>query len=446
MSEIRTRIEEDVMLISVATTLGRSMRRRAIASALTCATPLALVSSAGLAQAPPLKIGVILPLSGSFAPNGEDALTGLKIYFDSINNEVAGRKIQMIVEDEQGRPDVALTKARKLVENDKVQILTGFVSSAVALAVNDYAREKKIPFVISADGGANELTVPGPLANPYLVRTSQNGRTPSAAAAEYVFKQGWRKVAAITSDYAGGFDTIGGFAQAFCKLGGSITQEQYPPISTNDYSPYVTNIKRDVDAVVTFLPGSGGLKFAKQFVESGLKDKLPLMDIYGQVAYEPYLAQLGEASLGILSTLHYSPMIKTPINESFVKEYVARAKRLPSDNGPDGWVGAKAIAEAAKAVDGKVEDADKFIAAFKAVKFDSPKGPIALDKFGQVIQSMYVRKVEKVGNDYVNVPVQTFANVDQFWPITLEEFESYKNRYVDLKGSMTDCSKVLEKK
>jgi branched-chain amino acid transport system substrate-binding protein len=435
------------MLISVTTNLGRSMRRRAIASALTCAAPLALVSSASLAQqAPPLKIGVILPLSGNFTPAGEDALTGLRIYFDQINNEVAGRKIQLIVEDEQGRPDVALTKARKLVESDKVQILTGFVSSAVALAVNDYARDKKIPFVISADGGANELTTPGPLSNPYLVRTSQNGRTPSAAAAEFVFKQGWRKVAAITSDYAGGFDTIGGFAQAFCKLGGTITQEQYPPLSINDYGPYVTNIKRDVDAVVTFLPGANGLKFANQFIELGVKDKLPLMDIFGQIAYEPYLPQLGDSGVGIYSVLHYTPMIKTPENERFVKEYVARAKRLPSDNGPDSWVGAKAIAEAAKLVDGKVEDADKFIAAFKTLKFDSPKGPIAFDKFGQVIQSMYIRKVEKVGSDYVNTPVQVFNNVDQFWPFSLEEFESYKYRYVDLKGSMTDCKKVLEKK
>jgi branched-chain amino acid transport system substrate-binding protein len=434
------------MVSSVATIIGRSISRRAIAGTLACAVPLAMVSSVSFAQAPPLKIGVILPLSGNFTPAGEDALTGLKMYFDSINNEVAGRKIQLIVEDEQGRPDVALTKARKLVENDKVQILTGFVSSAVALAVNDYAREKKIPMVVSADGGANELTTPGPLANPYLVRTSQNGRTPSAAAAEYVFKQGWRKVAALTSDYAGGFDTIGGFAQAFCKLGGTIVQEQYPPLNTNDFGPYVTGIKRDADVVVTFLPGAGGLKFAKQFIELGLKDTMPLMDIFGQIAYEPYLPQLAEGGVGILSVLHYTPMIKTPLNEAFVKEYVSRAKRLPSDNGPDAWVGAKAIAEAAKAVDGKVEDTDKFLAAFRGLKFDSPKGPISFDKFGQVIHSMYIRKVEKVGNDYVNTPVQAINNVDQFWPFSLEEFESYKYRYADLKGSMTDCKKVLEKK
>jgi branched-chain amino acid transport system substrate-binding protein len=412
-----------------------------------CASALALLCGAVAAQTkPPIKIGLIVPTSGGFAPNGEEVVIGMKMYLESINYEVAGRKIELIIEDEQGRPDVGLTKAQKLVERDKVQMIAGIVNSAVALAINEYTREKKVPYIINGDAGANELTMPGPLANPYLVRYSQNGRTPSAATADFMFKKGFKKVAVMASDYAGGFDTIGGFASAFCKLGGTIAQEQYPPLSTNDYGPYITNIDRNVDAVVTFLAGGGGLRFAKQYVELGLKGKLPLMDIYGQVVYEPNLPQLGESSMGIFSTLHYSPMIKSPANEAFVKEFVARAKHVPSDNGPDGWVGAKAIVEAAKAIDGNVEDTAKFIDALKAVKFDSAKGPISLDKFGQVIQSIYVREVQKVDGVYANVPVATYANVDQFWPMTVDEFESYKYRYVDLKGSLTNCAKVLEKK
>ncbi len=415
-----------------------------IAAAL--AAPLALAAADARAQQPPIKIGVIVPTSGTFTANGEDALAGMRMYFDEIGNEIAGRKIQLIVEDDQGKPDVGLTKARKLVESDKVQMLAGFVSSAVTLAVSEYARDKKIPMIINADGGANELTIPGPLFNPTLVRFSQNGRTPSAAAAAFIYKQGWRKVATITSDFAGGFDTIGGFAQAFCKLGGTITQEQYPPLTTNDYGPYITNLDRSAEAVVTFLPGAGGLRFVKQFVELGLKDKYPMMDIFGQAVYEPNLPQLGDAALGIYSTLHYTPMIKTPENERFVKAYVERNKRLPSDNGPDGWAGAKGIAEAAKAVGGKVEDTEKFIAAMKGVKFASAKGDLSVDKYGQVIQAMYVRRTEKAGNDYVNVPIASYENVDQFWPFSLEEFESYKYRYAELKGSTTNCAKVLEKK
>ena len=151
---------------------GSSVKRPAAAPRFLCAG--ALVSLAALAaaitpaaaQAPPIKIGVVLPLTGSFAQTSEEAVVGMKMYFDEIGNQVAGRPIQLIIEDEQNRPDVGLTKARKLVENDKVHMLAGFGSSAVALAVNEYAREKKIPMIISADGGANDLTMPGPLANP----------------------------------------------------------------------------------------------------------------------------------------------------------------------------------------------------------------------------------------------------------------------------------------
>ena len=432
-------------------TRNESSNRRAAArlGALLAGVATLALASAGAAlaqQKPPIKIGVLLPTSGGFAANGQEVLVGMQIFLDSVKSEVAGRKIELVVEDTQGRPDVGLTKAQKLVERDHVQMLAGLINSAVALAVNTYSRDKKVPLIINGDAGANELTMPGPLANHYLVRYSQNGRTPSAAAADFMWKKGFKKVAAITTDYAGGFDTIGGFANAFCRLGGTIVQEQYPPIGANDYGPYITNVDRSADAVVTFLAGGGGLRFAKQYEEAGLHGKMPLMDIYGQVVYEPNLAQLGETASGIYSTLHYTPLIKSPENDAFVKEYVARVKHLPSDNGPDGWVGAKAIYEAAKALDGNIEDTDKFLDALKAVKFPSAKGPISVDKYGQVIQSMYVREAKKEGADYVNAPVATYDNIDQFWPLTFEEFEAYKYRYIDLKGSLTNCAKVLEKK
>ena len=157
-------------------------------------------------------------------------------------------------------------------------------------------------------------------------------------------------------------------------------------------------------------------------------------------------ASLGDSAIGIYSTLHYASPIKSPMNDAFVKAYFARVKHQPSDNAPDGWVGAKAFGDAAAAVGGNVENAPKFIEALKAVKFDSPKGPIALDKYGQVIQSMYVRQTEKAGDGYVNSVVATYPNIDQFWPLTFEQYESYKYRYAELKGSLTDCAKVLEKK
>lgn len=425
-------------------TTVRCSRQQRLGTA--CLAAFLSLPGGAFAQQAPVKVGVMLPLSGVFSPNGQDALDGLRLYFDKVGGQAAGRKIDLVVEDTQGKPDVGLTKARKLVEGDKVSILTGIVSTGVALAVNPYARDKKVPLVISADAGANDLTVPGPLLNPYLVRVSQNGRTTAATGADWGYKQGWRRVSVVASDYAGGLDTIGGFTNAFCKLGGQIVQEQYPPLGTADFGPFLANLNRNVDAVVFFTPGADGLRFTRQYIELGLKNRIPLLDIYGQAAYEPNLPQLGDGGIGLLSTLHYTPMIKTAENEQFVKDFRSKTKRTPSDNGPDGYVGARAIVEAIKAVDGKLDDTDKFMRALKGVKFPSPKGDIALDQYGQVIQSMYIRKVEKVGGEYANVPVASYDKLDQFWPYTQAEYQSFKLSYADLKGKMTNCTAVLEKK
>jgi branched-chain amino acid transport system substrate-binding protein len=405
---------------------------------------LALAPMIAAAQKGPIKIGGLFEMTGLFSPNAQEALQGMQLYFDEVGYTAAGRKIEVIVEDTAGKPDQGLTKARKLVESDQVHMLVGIVNTGVALAVSSYIREKKIPLIINADAGANGLTMPGKFLNPFIVRVSQIGRGPGAAAADWAYKQGWRRVSLIASDYAGGLEVMGSFARVFCLRGGQVVQEQYAPLGTPDYGPYLNNIDRKVDAVIQFTPAADGLRFARQYIEAGLKAKLPLMDIYGQSTYEPNLAQFGDAALGMLSALHYSSQIKTPENERFVKAFRARHNHLPSDNGPDGYVGGRAIVEAAKLLNGNVEDGEKFIAALKQVKFASPKGNIAIDAFGNVIQSQYIRKVEKVGSDYVNTPIATYDTIDQFWPFKVDEYMKMKP-YAELKGKLTDCAKCLEK-
>jgi branched-chain amino acid transport system substrate-binding protein len=412
---------------------------RLIAGALIVMAP-AFVS----AQQGPIRVGALLELTGVFAPNGQDALDGFQLYLDEIKSQAGNRKIELIVEDTAGKPDLGLTKARKLVENDKVHVLTGIVNTGVALAVSSYIREKKIPLVISADAGASGLTMPGKLLNPFIVRVSQSGRGPGAAAADWAYKQGWRKVALGGSDYAGGVEVLGSFARVFCLRGGQIVQEQYSPLGTADFGPYLNNIKRDVDGVAIFIAGADGLRFMRQYIEVGLKGKLPLMDIYGQSTTDYALPEFGDSILGVFSSLHYSPALKSAENERFVKVYRAKTNRVPTDNGPDGYVGARAIVEAAKALGGKVEDGEKFVAALKAVKFPSPKGDIAIDQYGNVIQSMYIRKVEKSGKEYVNTPIATYPTIDQFWPWKPDEYLKFKP-YAELKGKLTDCAKCLEK-
>jgi len=440
---------DKIARLSCATTHAGWGRRRALNAALLAMAALTIgVWPPSALAADPIKIGVLLPLTGNFAENGKQALIGIQMYLDEVGKKAGGQPLELVVEDTQGKPDVAVTKARKLVERDGVQVLSGVVSSGVALAVNDFSRQNKVPLVFSGDAGADELTMPGPLVNPYLIRTSQNGRSVAAPAADWAYKtKGWRKVATIGSDYAGGVDSIFSFAQAFCALGGKVTQANWPPIGTPDYGPYLTSLDRTADAVVMFAPGADGLKLGRQYSEFGLKGKLPIIDIFGTIAYEPNLAQLGDAALGVFSSLFYTPMLKTPENQRFVAEFLKRSGGvMPANEGPNGYVGMHAIVDAIDAVKGDVSDTMKFVAALRAVKFDSPKGEISLDEYGQVVQSMYIREVEKVDGKLGNVPVATYQHVGQFWPYTEAEFASFVHTYKDSKDQLTDCSRLLAKK
>jgi branched-chain amino acid transport system substrate-binding protein len=426
-------------------TIERLLARRLAAAA--GAVALMVLGGVSARAADTVKIGVLVPLTGNFATLGQQTLTGIKMYLDQVHAVAGDTKLELLVEDEQGKPDIAVSKARELVERDGAQVLMGVVSSGVALAVNDYSRQHQVPIVMSGDAGADELTMPGPLLNPYLVRTSQNGRELSAVPADWAYKKmGWRKVALIGSDYAGGLDVIHAFAQSFCKLGGTVSQVQWPPVGTADFEPYLTNLDRAVDAVVVFTPGADGLRIGRQYSEFGLKGKLPVLDLSATITYPTNLTQLGDAVDGFYSSLFYASALKTPENERFVKEFEARMHQLPSNEGPNGYVGAEAIVDAVKAVHGDLSDKMKFMAALRAVHFNSPKGPIALDKYGMVIQSMYVRKVEKVDGRYDNIPIATYDHVDQFWPFTEAQFESFKYSYTQAKGFLTDCTKVLAQK
>ena len=417
--------------------------RRLVARVVAAGVCLALVAP-GLAVAQqPVKIGLLVPLTGLFTRNGREALDGTRMYFDEIGWKVAGRSIELLVEDSEGKPDVGLTKARKLVERDGVHMLAGIVSSAVGLAVARYAKDNKVPVIVNADFGVSSLTVPGPLLNPYIFRWSQSGTGPGMAAADWAYKvAGWRKVVSIGSDYVGGLEVNGSFTRAFCALGGRVVQELWPPLGTADFAPFITQIDRSADGVIEFTPGADALRFGRQYTEFGVK--LPLLDVYAQATDEANLRQFGDAAIGWYSTIHYTALIDTPENKRFLAAWEKKHQRAPFDNAADGYVGAKAIAETLKAVGGKVEDKDAFMAAMRKAEFDSPKGRVRLDQFQNVVQPQYVRKVERVGNALANVPIKTYPNFSQFGPWTPVEFMKYPD-WKDIKGKMTDCSKVLGK-
>ena len=372
------------------------------------------------AQRGPIKIGVITPMTGAAAAVGKDMVNGLSMYLDENGQQIASRKVEVIVEDSQGKPEVALTKLRKLVESDKVQVLLGEVFAHIGYAMAPRVDEYKVPMlypVIAAD----DLTQRKPAR--WVVRTGWSSSQPSHPFGEWVYKSlGYKRVAVIAIDYAFGWEVVGGFQKSFEEAGGQIIQKLWPPLGTTDFAPYLAQIRRDADAVFALMVAASALRFPKQYQDAGLKARLPL--IGGGTTFDEFvLPSLGDEAIGGITPLIYSAALETSENTRFVKEYRAKFAKVPSYFSETSYTAGRWINEAARAINGNVEDSEAFLAALRKVEIpDAPRGPIKLDAYGNPIQNIYVRKVEKKDGELWNTVIHTFPAVSQFWKYTPEEF------------------------
>jgi branched-chain amino acid transport system substrate-binding protein len=399
----------------------RHTRRRIVAAAVLLGFAVTLGGPAAApAQSGAIRIGLLTPLTGAFAAIGKDMLNGTELYLDEIGRQVAGRKIELIVEDTEGNTATALTKARKLVDQDKVHVLTGGLLASTGYALHPFADAQKIPATYPVMA-SDDLTQRKPAK--WVVRTGWATSQPMHPFAEWVIKNTrYRKVAAIGMDYAFGWETIGGFQRTFEEQGGQIVQKIWTPLNTNDFAPFLAQIKRDADAVLVLMVGRLALQFAKQYEQTGLKGKLPLLG-GGTTTDESVLPQMGDESLGAITALHYSAAIDTPENQKFVKAFETKAGKVPSYYSEACYTGARWIAEAIKAVGGNVEDREALLAALRKVEIkDAPRGPIGVDRWGNPVQNIYVRKVERVGGKLQNTVIATFPRASQFWTYAPEEY------------------------
>src|SRR5437867_3154865 len=278
------------------------------------------VSLAGTTWAPrpPIKIGFVTDLTGTAAQAAKDMVNGLTMYLDEIGYQMAGRKVELIVEDSQSRPDMAISKVRKLVEHDNVHILAGLLFGHIGYAVAAKAEEFKIPFLCTV-AASDDLTQR--LRYHWVIRTGWASSQPSHPFGEYVVKTlGYRKVAVIGSDYAFGWELIGGFQKSFEEAGGQVVQKLWIPLGAMDLAPYISKLRRDVDAVMEMAAGASALQFVRQYQEAGLKGRIPLI-AGGPAVDEAFLPSMGDEALGILSPLIYSAALDTPANRRFVTEY-----------------------------------------------------------------------------------------------------------------------------
>ncbi|HXG02198.1 MAG TPA: ABC transporter substrate-binding protein [Candidatus Binatia bacterium] len=400
------------------------MTRRGIAWIVLAAvltSLLALHPSGPVAgQGGPIKIGLLVPLSGAFSATGKDMLNGAELYLDEIGRQAAGRRIELIVEDTEGTPATALTKARKLVDQDRVHVLTGGLLASTGYALQPYVDGQRIPTtfpVIAAD----DLTQRKPAR--WIVRTGWTTSQPMHPFGDWVAKTlKYRRVVTIGMDYAFGWETVGGFQRSFEEAGGQVVQKIWTPLNTNDFAPFLAQIRRDADAVLALFVGRLALQFMKHYEEAGLKGKLPLLG-GGTTTDESVLPQMGDEAVGAVTALHYSAALDNPHNQKFARAFEARAGKSASYYSEATYTGTRWIVEAIKAVGGKVEDREALLAALRKVEIrDAPRGPISVDRWGNPVQNIYVRRVERVGGRLQNTVIHTFPSVGQFWTYNPEEY------------------------
>jgi branched-chain amino acid transport system substrate-binding protein len=374
-----------------------------------------ILCTPALAAKGPIKIGFMAPYVGVYTKLGMDMDKGFRLYMDQIGWKVAGRKIKMIKQDTEGKPPLGPMKARELVEKDKVHLLAGIVHSGVAYAIRNYVVEKKIPLILT-NAGAPKLTTK--LKSKYIFRVSfANGQQDLAGGWYAYHKLGLRKVVVLAPDYSAGHDKANGFMKYFTAAGGKVVKQIYPPLGTTDLAPYLAEVRKlkgKIDGAWAFFAGSLSIKFITQYDEYGLKKVAPLF-VIGDTVDDAFLRSMRKAALGVKNYIHYSLALKNPQNKAFVAAYRKKYKQDPGMFSEQGYVGARAIVEALKAVKGNVENTEAFLAALKKVAFKAPRGPFKFDKNQNVIENVYIRRVGKIGRKYINIVVGVIPDVDQHW-------------------------------
>jgi branched-chain amino acid transport system substrate-binding protein len=328
---------------------------------------------------------------------------------------VAGREIVLTNEDDEGKPEVGLVKARKLVEKDQVQILAGIIASPVAYAVKDYVNTNKVPLMI-CNAGANKLTMEE--RSPFIFRASFANGQQDRAGGWYAFaKMGAKKVVFMGSDYAAGREKADGFRKAYTFMGGQVVEEIYVPLGTNDYAPYLAKIANyvgKVDLLWNFFAGSDAIRFVNQYAEYGLKDKVKLFCEEGTID-EANLPSQKEAALGVESYARYCFGYDSPENKRFTQDYRKKYNYDPGSLSEGGYVGAKFIVKALEAVGGKIEDREAFMKALRTVRFEAPRGPIYFDDHQNVVFNTFIQRVAQKDGKYNNIVVDMIPKVDQYW-------------------------------
>ena len=381
------------------------MLKTFISGAVAAASLLTLGAVASAQET--VKIGLILPMTGGQASTGQQINNAIKLYQQKNGDTVAGKKVEVILKDDAALPDNTKRLAQELIVNDKVNIIAGFGVTPAALAAAPLATQAKVPEIVMA-AGTSIITE----RSPYITRTSFTLAQSSTIIGDWAAKNGIKKVATLTSDYAPGNDALAAFKEHFTAGGGSVVEEVKVPLANPDFAPFLQRMKDAKPAAIfVFVPAGQGGNFMKQYAERGL-DKSGIKVIGpGDVMDDDLLNGMGDAALGAVTAHIYSAAHPSAMNKAFVTDYKKAFGTRPGFMAVGGWDGIHLVYEALKKTGGKA-DGDSLMAAMKGMKWESPRGPISIDpETRDIVQNVYIREVKKVDGELYNVEFATFEAV-----------------------------------
>lgn len=378
----------------------------------------ALGAPAVRAQAKPIRVGFMTVKTGPLASGGIQMEQALNLYLKERNNILAGVPVELFTVDTGGAPAVARTKMQELIERNQISAMIGPLSTQEALALDDYIRETKTPTISVA--AADDMTQRR--ANPWFVRCTSTSSQCSHVMGDYAAKElKYKRCSTIADDIAYGHEQNAGFQRVFEEDGGKIVQKLWPPLAVPDYGTYIAQINTKVDGMFAAFAGSNGFRFFRQFNEYGLRGKIPLLG--GMTAFdESLLQQMGDEAIGLLSVNYYSATLNNPSNKKLVEGMRRDYKVDPGYYGAATYV-AGAVLEAALKTTGGKDDKQALMDALRNNKVeDTCRGPVAFDKYGNVVGNVYIRRVEKQDGRLVNAVIKTYENVSQFWNFKSDDF------------------------
>ncbi|HUL91564.1 MAG TPA: ABC transporter substrate-binding protein [Burkholderiales bacterium] len=369
-------------------------------------------------QSGSIRVGLVTVKTGPLASGGIDMERALVQYLKERNYTMGGRKVELFVADSGGVAAQARTKIQELVERDKIHIMIGPLDTASALAADDYIRQAHLLTLSVA--AAEDMTQRKP--NPWFTRGTSTSSQSAMPLGDYCAKTlKYKRMITIADDLAYGHEMCAGFQRVFEDAGGKIVQKLFSPLTVPDYGTYIAQLKSNVDGIFLGFAGSNGFRFFRQFNEYGLRGKIPVVG--GMTAFdEAVLRNMGDEALGIVTACWYSAEIENAINKRFVANFRVDWGYDPGFYAAATYVEAAVLDATLQKLQGKIEDKEAFMKTVRSIKVDTCRGPVSFDRYGNVVASVFIRKVERKDGRLVNRVIYTYPDVSQFWHYKPDEF------------------------